>query len=96
MQWILIERSPSFERSQGPRALPLRMPTCGNRKIDGGGPGPETGSLLWRIRRSPPASFIEPCLPSPAERPSSGPDGFRLMVRREPAGVRLLTRNGID
>jgi ATP-dependent DNA ligase len=23
-------------------------------------------------------------------------DGFRLMVRRKPAGVRLLTRNGID
>jgi ATP-dependent DNA ligase len=43
--------------------------------------------------------FIEPCLPSPAERPPSGPgwvheikhDGFRMMVRRDPAGVRLLT-----
>jgi ATP-dependent DNA ligase len=23
-------------------------------------------------------------------------DGFRLMVRRDPAGVRLLTRNGLD
>src|SRR5215510_12648201 len=54
---------------------------------------------------SPPRSgFIEPCLPSPAERPPSRPDwvheikhdGHRLMVRRDPVGVRLLTRNGHD
>src|SRR5262245_31416266 len=51
------------------------------------------------------ASIIQPCLPSPADRPPSGPgwiheikhDGFRMMVRRDPAaGVRLLTRNGHD
>jgi bifunctional non-homologous end joining protein LigD len=50
------------------------------------------------------SAFIEPCLPSPAERPPSGPgwvheikhDGFRMMVRRDGAGVRLLTRNGHD
>jgi bifunctional non-homologous end joining protein LigD len=50
------------------------------------------------------SAFIEPCLPSPADRPPSGPgwiheiklDGFRMMVRRTPAGVRLLTRNGHD
>jgi ATP-dependent DNA ligase len=49
-------------------------------------------------------AFIEPCLPSPAERPPSGPgwvheikhDGFRLMVRRDGAGIRLLTRRGHD
>jgi len=48
--------------------------------------------------------FIPPCLPSPAERPPSGPgwvheikhDGFRMMVRRDVAGIRLLTRNGHD
>jgi ATP-dependent DNA ligase len=48
--------------------------------------------------------LIEPCLPSPAAKPPSGPgwlheikhDGFRLMARRDPAGVRLLTRNGHD
>ena len=54
---------------------------------------------------SPPRSgFIEPCLPSPAERPPSGSDwvheikhdGYRLMARRDPVGVRLLTRNGHD
>jgi len=50
------------------------------------------------------AGFIPPCLPSRADRPPSGPgwvheikhDGFRMMVRRDGAGVRLLTRNGHD
>jgi len=50
------------------------------------------------------ASFIEPCLPSPADKPPSGPhwiheikhDGYRLMARRDPIGIRLLTRNGHD
>jgi bifunctional non-homologous end joining protein LigD len=59
--------------------------------------------MFLRIHRTPPG-FIQPCLPSPAERPPEGPgwiheikhDGFRLMVRRDPAGVRLLTRNGHD
>jgi ATP-dependent DNA ligase len=54
--------------------------------------------------RLPPSGFIEPCLPSPAERPPNGPgwiheikhDGFRLMARRDADGVWLLTRNGID
>ena len=48
--------------------------------------------------------FIPPCLPSPADYPPSGPgwiheikhDGFRMMVRCDAAGVRLLTRNGHD
>ena len=52
----------------------------------------------------PPSGFIEPCLPSSAEQPPSGPgwiheikyDGFRLMARRDPVGIRLLTRNGHD
>src|SRR3954447_275293 len=50
------------------------------------------------------ASLIEPCLPSPADKPPSGSnwiheikhDGFRLMARRDPVGIRLLTRNGHD
>ena len=53
-----------------------------------------------------PTGFIEPCLPSSADKPPSGPDwvheikhdGYRLMARRDPItiGVRLLTRNGHD
>ena len=50
------------------------------------------------------ASFIEPCLPSPADKPPSGSnwiheikhDGYRLMARRDRVGIRLLTRNGHD
>jgi len=58
-----------------------------------------------RVPPSPPRSgFIEPCLPSAADRPSSGPDwvheikhdGHRLMARRDSVGIRLLTRNGHD
>ena len=48
--------------------------------------------------------FIEPCLPSPAERPPSGSnwiheikhDGYRLMARCDPVGIRLITRRGND
>ena len=50
------------------------------------------------------ADFIGPCLPSTSPKLPSGPqwiyevkhDGFRLMARRDAAGVRLLTRNGND
>jgi ATP-dependent DNA ligase len=58
---------------------------------------------MLRTRRTTPG-FIEPCLPSAAKHPPSGPgwlhevkhDGFRLMARRDAVGVRLFTRNGID
>jgi bifunctional non-homologous end joining protein LigD len=48
--------------------------------------------------------FIEPCLPSPAKQPPAGPDwiheikhdGFRIMARRDIAGVRLVSRHGHD
>jgi bifunctional non-homologous end joining protein LigD len=51
-----------------------------------------------------PTGHIEPCLPSPAERPPTGSDwvheikhdGYRLMTRRDPIGIRLITRNGHD
>jgi hypothetical protein len=50
------------------------------------------------------SAFIAPCLPSPTDRLPRGAgwvheikrDGFRLMVRRDAAGVRLITRNGHD
>jgi bifunctional non-homologous end joining protein LigD len=49
-----------------------------------------------------PATFIEPCLPRPANKPPAGPgwiheikhDGFRIMARRDAGRVRLLTRKG--
>jgi ATP-dependent DNA ligase len=59
-------------------------------------------SLLLRTRLT---GFIEPCLPSPAERPPAGDgwlheikhDGFRIMARRDNGGrVRLVTRHGND
>jgi bifunctional non-homologous end joining protein LigD len=57
-----------------------------------------------RPRSRPLAGIIEPCLPRPADRPPAGRDwlheikhdGFRIMARRDAAGVRLLTRNGRD
>src|SRR4029077_20220980 len=50
------------------------------------------------------AGFIEPCLPSPADKPPAGSnwiheikhDGFRLMGRRDLGGIRLITRKGND
>jgi bifunctional non-homologous end joining protein LigD len=48
--------------------------------------------------------IIEPCLPSPAKAPPSGPgwvhefkhDGIRILARRDGSGVRLFTRAGND
>jgi ATP-dependent DNA ligase len=59
-------------------------------------------SLLERTRIG--LGIIEPCLPSPAKAPPSGPswiheikhDGFRILARRGSAGVQLITRNGND
>jgi bifunctional non-homologous end joining protein LigD len=50
------------------------------------------------------SGFIEPRLPSLADRPPSGSewvheikhDGFRMLASRDADGVRLLTRNGND
>jgi bifunctional non-homologous end joining protein LigD len=52
----------------------------------------------------PGLGIIEPCLPSPAEVPPSRPgwihevkhDGFRILARKDTAGVRLITRAGND
>jgi len=58
--------------------------------------------MLERTR--PGLGVIEPCLPSPAKAPPSGPgwlheikhDGFRILAQRDSAGVRLFTRAGND
>jgi bifunctional non-homologous end joining protein LigD len=60
--------------------------------------------MSLRERTRPGLGIIEPCLPSPAKAPPSGPgwlheikhDGFRLLARRDCAGVRLITRAGND
>jgi bifunctional non-homologous end joining protein LigD len=63
--------------------------------------------LIERMRKrlaADRANFIEPCLPSPAPKPPAGSewiheimhDGFRLMARRDPVGIRLITRRGND
>jgi ATP-dependent DNA ligase len=60
--------------------------------------------MSLRERTRPGLGIIEPCLPSPAKAPPSGPnwlheikhDGFRIMARRDSTGVRLITRHGND
>ena len=60
--------------------------------------------MSLRERTRPGLGIIEPCLPSPAKAPPSGPgwlheikhDGFRIMARRDAAGVKLITRAGND
>ena len=60
--------------------------------------------VLLRERKSRGIGIVEPCLPSPAKKPPSGfdwiheikHDGFRIIARRDAAGVRLITRNGND
>ena len=55
-------------------------------------------------RTRPGLGIIEPCLPSPAKAPPFGPgwiheikhDGFRILARKDSAGVQLITRNGND
>jgi bifunctional non-homologous end joining protein LigD len=55
-------------------------------------------------RTRPGLGIVEPCLPSPAKVPPSGPcwlheikhDGFRILARRDAVGVRLITRAGND
>ena len=60
--------------------------------------------MSLRERTHPGQGIIEPCLPSPAKAPPSGSgwlheikhDGFRILARRGPARVRLITGNAND
>src|SRR3977135_1717225 len=55
-------------------------------------------------RRVLPVGFVEPCIPTLAPKPPSGPgwvheikhDGYLLIVRREGEAVRLFTGRGYD
>jgi len=61
-------------------------------------------SMSLRERTRPGLGNIEPCLPTPAKVPPSGPgwlheikhDGFRILARHNAAGIRLITRAGDD
>jgi bifunctional non-homologous end joining protein LigD len=60
--------------------------------------------MSLRERTRPGFGIIEPCLPSPAKAPPSGPgwlheikhDSFRILARRDASGVGLITRSGND
>jgi bifunctional non-homologous end joining protein LigD len=60
--------------------------------------------MSLRERTRPGLGIVEPCLPSPAKAPPSGlgwlheikHDGFRILARRDSAGMRLITRHGND
>jgi bifunctional non-homologous end joining protein LigD len=60
--------------------------------------------MSLRERTWPGRGIIKPCLPSPAKAPPSGPGwlheikhgAFRILARRDAAGVRLITRAGND
>jgi bifunctional non-homologous end joining protein LigD len=60
--------------------------------------------VLLHERTRPGLGIIEPCLPSPAKSPPSGPgwlheikhNGFRILARRNGACVQLITRAGND
>ena len=60
--------------------------------------------MSLRERTRPGLGKIQPCLPSSAKAPPSGPgwiheikhDGFRILACRDGAGVRLITRHGND
>jgi len=60
--------------------------------------------MSLRERTRPRLGVIEPCLPFPAKAPPSGPgwiheikhDGFRILARRNAAGVQLITCAGND
>jgi ATP-dependent DNA ligase len=81
----------------------VRLGLHGQARLDSPWPaGIYTRMLLRSVPR--PNGFIEPCLPTPESKPPAGAgwiheiklDGFRLLARRDAAGVRLLTRRGID
>ena len=95
---VSVTAFPQFTRTNAILCAAIHLAIPPALRLDAGGRCPE---------KSPPmrvSAFFEPCLPSPADRPPSGRDwsheikldGFRMMVRRDPAGVRLITRNGHD
>src|SRR4051794_36675495 len=92
------------------RAAPSQSASMGNRNPSApeglafGGFFGYLAGMLRRVADRRPSGFVEPCRPSKAAAPPSGPewvheikhDGFRLLVRREGTRVRCFTRGGYD
>lgn len=63
-------------------------------------------ATLWRIlsRWRRPPGYIEPCIPTRADKPPTGPswvheimhDGYRIIARKQDGRVQLFTRRGDD
>jgi bifunctional non-homologous end joining protein LigD len=59
---------------------------------------------MSRLLASRPAGFIEPCQPTTAPKPPSGPewlheikyDGYRMHARLDGGQIKPLTRTGLD
>src|SRR5215510_11463049 len=79
----------------------MTLPDFGARRACPGRCRPLLAPMSLRIL---PSGFVPPCLPTTAKTPPTGGawlheikhDGFRMLVRRDAAGVRLFTRNGHD
>jgi bifunctional non-homologous end joining protein LigD len=73
---------------------------CGNVTVAAAGAGRYFAVMI--PRRVLPVGFVEPCIPTLAAKPPSGPgwvheikhEGYRLIVRRDGDTVRLFTRRG--
>ena len=112
--WARTSKEPSSARERPPPRGLFLLPTAASARLllavgfHSRRPRPIFPAMSSLSSRTdqPPAGFIEPCLPSPADKPPSGAnwiheikhDGYRLMARRDPVGIRLLetTRRGND
>jgi bifunctional non-homologous end joining protein LigD len=76
---------------------------CGSRPCDDS-PRRRRDAILTDMLVVRADGFVDPCIPSLAHKPPSGPDwvhevkhdGYRLIVRRDGDTVRLFTRRGYD
>jgi hypothetical protein len=96
---VTVIRCPRTARERPAEALFVFV---GNARLDSLAPPVFYKPMLFRGVAFP--DFCEPCLPSQSAKPPAGAgwlheikhDGFRMLVRRDAAGVRLFTRNGHD
>jgi bifunctional non-homologous end joining protein LigD len=97
---------PDVTSTSGARPIRTSRPTDGavadRRRGKRRRPGPYCPHVAAARRRPP--GFIEPCIPTVAAKPPTGPqwlheikhDGYRLIARKTAGRVRLFTRRGYD